>query len=104
MSTDRRRFAREPVERPCKVLHCASLRFAPGRTANLSEGGALLRVVSARPYDPGDSIEVAIGSPTSAVLSSRDLIPARVVRAEPEAGSLQALAVEFVAEAGRAAA
>lgn len=95
MSIERRRFPRRSDDRPCKILHRASPRFAPGRTTNTSAGGALIRILSSRRFDPGESIDLAIARPDAAILTAADLLPARIIRVEPGEDSLQTLAVEF---------
>jgi hypothetical protein len=45
---DRRRHQRIEHTAACKVYHAASRRFAAARTRNLSAGGALLYVQTAR--------------------------------------------------------
>ncbi|MBX3351752.1 MAG: PilZ domain-containing protein [Phycisphaeraceae bacterium] len=93
---DRRLFARTPVERGAKLFHRAGLSYAPGRTTDLSEGGALLEVHAARPMTPGDVVDVVIEPKVDAgVVRTRSLIEATVVRAVPLTGDLQVVAVRF---------
>lgn len=93
---DRRRHEREPLLRPCKLLHSPSLRYVAGRTENISVGGALLVVDGRRPIEPGDEVEVAIAISGEGILPGELMTPARVVRREPRRGGLAALGVEFL--------
>jgi hypothetical protein len=103
---DRRQYPRHPVAKPCKLFHRASLRYWPGRTTNLSDGGALLTVDAPRIPGVGDEIELVVGGGRAAVLPSDALVRSRVVRVSPGPGQRCTLAVRFakpISAAARAA-
>jgi hypothetical protein len=100
--SDRRGSAREPISRPCKLLHGPSRRYAPARTCNLSKGGALVEVDMARQLMAGEEVELVIAWKPAGVLSAGQMVPARVVRASTGDSGRQMVALEF-SEAGQMA-
>jgi hypothetical protein len=102
--SDRRKHQRQPVIRHCKVRDRRTAAYAPGQTADLSMGGALIRVDRARPFGPGDEVDLVVSWDDRAVLSADSLVRARVRRVTPIDHHHQAVAVEFVAEAAALAA
>ena len=92
---DRRRHERNIVVRPCKLRDRRSLLFAAGQTHDVSQGGALVKVDSARPFAPGDEVEVAVAWTNGAVIASEGLVKARVRRVFPIDYHHQAIALEF---------
>ncbi|MBL0926688.1 MAG: PilZ domain-containing protein [Phycisphaerales bacterium] len=94
---ERRRSARTAVARPCKVLDRRSLRFSPGETADVSDGGALLRIDRGRPFAPGDELDVAVAWSHQPVLADSSLVRAVVRRVTVIDDAHQAIGVEFVA-------
>ena len=58
-SKDRRRHPRRQVREACKLYDPASRRFAPGRTEDVSPGGARLVVQWLRPLTVGDEVNLA---------------------------------------------
>ena len=93
--TDRRTHQRHALTRPCKVYHDATGRYAAGETADLSRAGALIRVQSPRPWNPGDEVKLFLAWSDRAVLTSRDAIIARVVRAAALDGDRRYVGLEF---------
>ena len=94
-NVERRRFPRHSLDSSCKLLDRRTARFWPAQTADVSEGGALLRVALNRPLRPGDQIDVYISRDRRAVLDSSDATRARVVRVISSGPVSQAVAVEF---------
>lgn len=95
---DRRQHLRTPIDRPCKVYHRASRQYLPARTCDLSSGGALIRIGSPRPIAAGDELDVYISWGKKPVVSSAQLVPAKVVRVAASLENTQAIAVEFAGE------
>ncbi len=101
---ERRQHPRHTVVRHCKVRDGRTASFAPGLTTDVSDGGALIRVDRARPYGPGDEIDIVVSWDDRPVLSSQDLIRARIRRVQPIDHHHQAVAVEYVRAAAALAA
>ncbi|MBL0921908.1 MAG: PilZ domain-containing protein [Phycisphaerales bacterium] len=93
--SERRRHPRFPGAHAAKVYLPRALRFAGAETADLSVGGALLRVDRSRPIAAGDEIEVAIAHGEECVAPAALLRRARVVRVSAMDHYHQAVAVEF---------
>lgn len=98
---DRRRHPRLTTTRAAKVFLPAAMRYAASETSDISAGGALLKVDRARRLAAGDRLDVAVINPAqpAAVLESKSMLPARVVRVTPIDHFHQAVAVEFDAPA-----
>jgi c-di-GMP-binding flagellar brake protein YcgR len=94
-SIERRRHERNIVVRPCKVRDRRSLLFSPGQTHDISDGGMLVKVDSARAFSPGDEIELAVAWNHDPVLASEGMVKARVRRVFPIDYHHQAIALEF---------
>ena len=93
---DRRRFSRQSVVRPCKIVDRRSLRpCAAGNTTDLSEGGSLVCVQRERLFSPGDIVEIGIAWGRNPLIAADELIRARVIRVLPVDHHQQALALEF---------
>ncbi len=92
---DRRTHPRHALTRPCKVYHDPTGRYAAGETADLSRAGALIRVQSPRPWNPGDEVKLFLAWSDRSVLTSRDAIIARVVRAATLDGDRRYVGIEF---------
>lgn len=92
---ERRRHNRDIMVRPCKLRDRRSLLFAAGETHDVSPGGAMVRIDSARSFSPGDEVDVAIAWNHDPVLASEGLVRARVRRVLPIDFHHQALALEF---------
>lgn len=94
-SIERRRHERNIVVRPCKLRDRRNLLFSPGQTHDISEGGVLLKVDTARTFSPGDEVELAVAWNHDPVLSSEGMFKARVRRVFPIDYHHQAVALEF---------
>ncbi|TVQ61208.1 MAG: PilZ domain-containing protein [Phycisphaerales bacterium] len=95
---ERRAHPRIPCARPAKVFLPATLRFAAAETADVSDGGALVRIDADRLVRVGERIEVAIvqpGAPGSGLIESKSMRPARVVRVTPMDYFHQAVALAY---------
>jgi hypothetical protein len=92
---EKRRTPRQPLARPAKVYHHPTGRYLIARTCDVSAGGALLRVESARPLRPGDEVEVLIAWRDRVLLEAADQAPGRVTRVMPTGARSQLAAVEF---------
>lgn len=102
--SERRQHPRKTLIRQCKVRDGRTASYAAGQTADVSAGGALIRVDRARPYGPGDEIELVVSWDDRPVISAKDLVRARVRRVTPIDHHHQAVALEFVPEAAALAA
>lgn len=100
--SDRRQHPRQAVIRQCKVRDARTAAFAPGQTADVSAGGALIRVDRARPFGPGDELDLVVSWDDKPVISAKDMVRARVRRVTPIDHHHQAVALEFVLEAAAA--
>lgn len=95
--------------RPCKLFIPRTGRYLPGTTSNLSCGGVMLRVAGQSALEPGDSVFLGIAMKRrQAVLPTREMIEARVLRVAQEPGDGVAVAARFgiaeeAAESRRAA-
>lgn len=96
-NAERRRHARYQLARPCKVRDCRTLVFSPGMTADVSAGGALLKIDRVRPIQIGDVLDVAVAWTPNAVLGSDSMVRAIVRRVSPIDPYHQSVAVEFEA-------
>jgi hypothetical protein len=93
---DRRLYARSRAARPAKLFHRAGLAYAPGTSEDLSEGGALLKLHSARRFEAGDVVDIVVEPKLEAgVVRTRSLIEATVVRSMPLGDEQQFVAVRF---------
>lgn len=102
--SERRKHPRETLVRRCKVRDRRTASYAPGVTADASIGGLLLRVDRARPYGPGDELDIVVSWDDRPMVSADGLVRARVRRVTPIDHHHQAVAVEFVREAAAIAA
>ncbi|MDX2146499.1 MAG: PilZ domain-containing protein [Planctomycetota bacterium] len=100
---DRRRATRHKVDRPCKVFVPGAYRWYPGRTLDVSSGGALVVVQCARPFQIGEMVDVGIAFAGEPVVSDRATARGMVVRAVGTE-TLQSLAIQFAGEIAIAAA
>lgn len=102
--SERREHNRQPMVRLCKVRDRRTASFAPGQIADYSLGGALIRIDRARPFGPGDEIDLAVAWDDKPIVSAESLIRARIRRVTPIDHHHQAVAIEFVREAAAMAA
>jgi hypothetical protein len=94
-SDDRRRWDRLDTAKPCKVFLPVSQRFAPGRTCNVSRGGALVTIETARPLCPGDPIDITISFSRLPLVPADRMLRGRITRAETFDADRQLVAIEF---------
>ncbi|MEM1184179.1 MAG: PilZ domain-containing protein [Planctomycetota bacterium] len=92
---NRRSHARADTTLGCKILRPAVARYLSARTADVSAGGALLEIDTTRPLIEGEDIEIGVAWSGSGLLSTRDLVTARVVRTRPLHENRQEVAVRF---------
>ncbi len=83
VTPDRRRSPRRPLAHPAKLRDDATGRYLAARTINRSETGVLLEVPDHRRIHPGQTVRLAIAEPGAPVISASSMIPATVVRTEP---------------------
>ena len=102
--TERRKHDRQPIVHPCKVRDRRTASYSAGQTADYSPGGALIRVDRARPFGPGDEIDLVVAWDGEPIVHADALTRARVRRVTPIDHHHQAVAVEFVREAAMPAA
>jgi hypothetical protein len=100
MSIERRRHERRPVERACKLIHPATLRYLAARTRDLSCGGALLELPHDRPLVVGDRIDVLVDWDSRGLVSRGAMLAATVVRLDERDPEHQRVGVEFDRELG----
>ena len=84
---DRRRHQRYPLATSLQFYHGPSQRDFPGRCVDISKGGLLMYVPVVTPVQPGQAIQLAVGSvsrPEFAGLSETPL-DATVVRVDRHA-------------------
>jgi hypothetical protein len=104
LTMERRRFERTPTVRPCKVRDRRMLLFSAGQTCDVSQGGLLLRVDRARPFAPGDQIDVVVAWSHDALVRGESMTRATVRRVTPMDCHHQAIAIEFESPAQNAVA
>lgn len=92
---DRRDFARTPIERPCKIFHHASRQYIAGRTCDLSSGGLLVRLDTARTFSEGDEVDVIVSWGAPAVVRRGSMVPARIARVAASLGEHQAVGLKY---------
>ena len=93
---ERRQTPRLSVERPCKVQRQSGARCEPGCTLNVSTGGALLEVHSARPIASGERLAVAVAWDQGPLVQRQSMVPSRVVRTTTAGPNRQLIGVRFV--------
>lgn len=99
---DRRAHPRHHAELNCKLLRPAFARYITARTTDVGPGGARIDLRTTAPLEAGEVIDIAVAWNRDAVIRSRDLIAARVVRAGPLLSDRQQIAVRFETEQHRA--
>ncbi len=92
---ERRQHDRQDLSRPCKVFLKQAMRYVPGNTRNLSDGGALLEVGPSRPLNPGDPVDLLISWTGQAVVRAESMAAARVVRVIESGHDRQLVALTF---------
>lgn len=94
-TTERRLHARQTVTRPCTLFRRRTQRFVSARTCDISTGGALIEIETARPLVEGESLEVGIAWTASPVISQTSLVEAKIVRVLHRDATHQLVAVRF---------
>lgn len=92
---ERRLHARQTVARPCTLFRRRTQRFVAARTRDISHGGALIEIESARPLVEGETIELGVAWTSSPIIAETTLIEAKVVRVIDEEPGRQTVAVRF---------
>ncbi len=92
---ERRVHARQSLARPCTLFRRRTQRFAAALTRDISAGGALIEIETARPLVEGEMIDVGIAWSPSPVLSSSALVEAKIVRVLQCDATHQVVAVRF---------
>lgn len=92
---DRRRFPRADAEIDCKLRRDARALFTPGRTTNISPGGAALELTGPRRAEIGERVAIAFEHTACPVTRSVHMITATVVRADPSLDGTQHIALAF---------
>ena len=93
--SDRREHPRANAEVSCKCRRSARAEFAPGRTIDLSDGGAAIELVSPRSCAIGERLALAFEHPECAVAHATRMIGATVVRTAPSVDGRQRVAIAF---------
>ncbi|USN97988.1 MAG: PilZ domain-containing protein [Phycisphaeraceae bacterium] len=92
---NRRRHPRFAVGIDCKLIRAATSRYDIARTGDVSAGGAMLEVRTSRAFHAGEPIDIAVNWAGRPMLTSEELITARVLRADPLLGHTQRVAICF---------
>ncbi|MEM0982330.1 MAG: PilZ domain-containing protein [Planctomycetota bacterium] len=92
---ERRVHERIGAQLSCKLLPQGGAKYLPGKTTNVSAGGAQIRVMTSRPLKNGDKLSVAVSWESEAILSKRGLSAATVVRSGPVGSGEQTVALRF---------
>ena len=96
---NRRQHHRFTMTRASKIYRRASNTFVPAQTINLSVGGALIEAAAARPFEPGEIVDVGVAlRPTNAgtVIGSDAMVQAIVVRVEAIDEHRQSVALRYL--------
>ncbi len=96
---NRRQHHRFTMARASKIYRRASNTFVPAQTVNLSVGGALIEAAAARPFEPGEIVDVGVAlRPTNAgtVIGSDAMVQAIVVRVEAIDEHRQSVALRYL--------
>lgn len=91
---DRRRHTRWALDRACRVRRTSTVTFEPGRTHDISPGGACVIVNGANRFAVGDRVQLAVAWTGESTLSRDGLIAGQIVRITDIEGG-QRLAVRF---------
>lgn len=92
---DRRAHSRVPLVRPCQAYLPTPRRVVPGRTCNLSSGGALVALEHSARITPGDPLDLAIAYTPPSLIPSNRLLRGTVVRTETFDDGRLLVAVRF---------
>tara|TARA_R110000782_G_scaffold53205_8_gene113439 strand:+ start:1023 stop:1370 length:348 start_codon:yes stop_codon:yes gene_type:complete len=92
---NRRSYPRADAEICCKLRRDARALFSPGRTTNISPGGAAVELSGPRPAAVGERVAIAFEHARCPVTRSAQMITATIVRAEPSFDNTQRVALAF---------
>lgn len=92
---NRRAHPRAQAEICCKLRRDARALFTPGRTTNVSPGGAAIELTGPRPASVGERVAIAFEHARCPVTRSAHMITATIVRAEPAFDNTQRIALAF---------
>ena len=94
-SGNRRLHDRHDTDLGCKIKRSSVARYIAARTENVSAGGAMLTIDTARPLAEGERIEIGVNWSSGGLLRTGELVSAVVLRATPLLESKQRIAVRF---------
>ena len=94
-TTDRRQHPRIEAGLGVKILRPAVARYIAAITQDVSKGGALLEVRTARPISEGEDLSIGVCWTSGPLLRADELVTATVVRADPVLSGAQKVAVKF---------
>lgn len=94
-SADRRQHVRTSTEIACKLLQNAECRYRPALTTDVSEGGALIQLLTPKPMKIGETMQLSVNWNGRPLMSRDELVKATVVRAGPMLKQMQQVAVRF---------
>ncbi|MBY0457330.1 MAG: PilZ domain-containing protein [Gemmataceae bacterium] len=92
------------IQKAVKAYVPSTRQYVGGATADVSIGGVLLELNSARPLNIGDRIDVGVAWTGAPILPGERLVPSRVVRVHARRDGVQRLALVFVESQAMAAA
>lgn len=92
---NRRTHPRADAEICCKLRRDARALFSPGRTTNISPGGAAVVLTGPRPAVVGERVAIAFEHAACPVTRSAHMITATIVRADPAFDNTQRIALAF---------
>lgn len=96
---NRRQHHRFNLVRSSKLYRRASNTYVPAKTINLSVGGALLEAAAARPFEPGEVVDIGVAfrpDRSGAVIGNDAMMQAIVVRVETIDEHRQAVALRYL--------
>lgn len=97
---DRRAHPRTETALRCKVLAEGRVRYLPGRTLDVSAGGASVELRTTRALRAGEAVEIAVNWDEAALLRREGARAGRVVRAGPLVGGRQVAALAYESAEG----
>ena len=93
---DRRKYRREPLERPCKIYDPRSMKYISGTTLDVSCGGLLIDVPRLLEIKPGEHLFIGVAmTRRQGFIQAKEMIDAVVLRAAATVDDHTTLAVSF---------
>ncbi|MBL1218082.1 MAG: PilZ domain-containing protein [Planctomycetes bacterium] len=93
---ERRSEERWVAVKPAKVYDRRADRYFTAQTCNLSQGGALLKIVRSMPIAAGDPLTITIGEAAEGPVVAQDqMVESKVIRVIPMDPYTQAVAVQY---------